>query len=629
MVASGVDSGCRMNAEENRGKFSMRKIKMLLLCSVLFLTGSLSIFAENNETLFVVGHTTQLNGQFFTSMWGNSTSDIDVRALLHDYATVAWSKNGNIVINDTVVSSFTSENDRNGDKIYKIKLKSGLKYNDGTAITAKDYVFSVLLESSPYIAQLSGNAVGNDFIVGAKDYLIGTTHKLAGLHLVDESTFSITVSKKFLPYYYDHTYASVMPYPIHVIAPNCEVKDNGEGAYISGDFSAELLRETILNPDTGYLSHPMVTCGPYQMKSYDATTHEAVFTINNNYLGNYEGVKPKIPCIKVRLVQNESVLDEFSKGEVHLINKVTSSDVINEARKLQNSGIASIADYPRRGLSFLAFVNEDGLTSSVTLRHAIAHLVDRDTYTAQFLNNYGESVYAYYGIGQWMAQDAKDSLKEFDIYPYDLAKAEELLKQDGWTYNKDGQAFVVGKDTLRHKKMGERLVPLSLDIAITEKNQAGELISSMLEENLSKVGGELEITVISMDELLSRYYRQQERGYNLFFLGSNFTFLFDPYYTYHTDEAYQGVINCSGLRDIKLQDLANNMRSTPSCDKDIYLSRWLDFQRYWVEVLPMVPLYSNIYHDVFVPQLENYHPEAHWGWAAAIIYASLNNNNRF
>ena len=41
-----------------------------------------------------VGSTNQLSGFFFTDMWGNNTADIDVRALLHGYSTVAMSRSG-------------------------------------------------------------------------------------------------------------------------------------------------------------------------------------------------------------------------------------------------------------------------------------------------------------------------------------------------------------------------------------------------------------------------------------------------------------------------------------------------------------------------------------------------------
>ena len=58
----------------------------------------------------------------------------------------------------------------------------------------------------------------------------------------------------------------------------CEVRDDGEGAYIANIdetavepvFTAELLQSTVLDAENGYLSHPYLTCGPYKLVSYDA-----------------------------------------------------------------------------------------------------------------------------------------------------------------------------------------------------------------------------------------------------------------------------------------------------------------------------------------------------------------------
>ena len=55
-----------------------------------------------------VGSTNQMSGFFFTDMWGNNTADIDVRALLHAYSTVAISRNGTYEIDTTDVNEASS-----------------------------------------------------------------------------------------------------------------------------------------------------------------------------------------------------------------------------------------------------------------------------------------------------------------------------------------------------------------------------------------------------------------------------------------------------------------------------------------------------------------------------------------
>ena len=55
----------------------------------------------------------------------------------------------------------------------------------------------------------------------------------SGVRLIDERTFSVTVKAQYEPYFYELSYLSVYPYPIGVIAPGCEVRDDGERARIS------------------------------------------------------------------------------------------------------------------------------------------------------------------------------------------------------------------------------------------------------------------------------------------------------------------------------------------------------------------------------------------------------------
>ena len=97
-----------------------------------------------------VGSTNQMSGFFFTDMWGNNTADIDVRALLHAYSTVAISRNGTYEIDTTVVNEARLTQDfASGDKTYTFEINPDLVYNDGTPITAADFVFPCFCRRPP------------------------------------------------------------------------------------------------------------------------------------------------------------------------------------------------------------------------------------------------------------------------------------------------------------------------------------------------------------------------------------------------------------------------------------------------------------------------------------------------
>jgi hypothetical protein len=54
----------------------------------------------------------------------------------------------------------------------------------------------------------------------------------------------------------------------------------------------------------------------------------------------------------------------------------------------------------------------------------------------------------------------------------------------------------------------------------------------------------------------------------------------------------------------------------------LYLERWREFQARFTQVLPLIPIYSNDYHDLYRPQIANYHPEDFSSFAEAIVEAT-------
>ena len=124
----------------------MKKILTLLL-ALWMLTGCVAMAAGNQ---LVVGSTTAMSGAFFTDLFGSNTADIDVRALLHGYNLMRWdNETGTYQINDSVVAGMAVSRDAQNNRVYTFDLYGDLKFSDGSAITAKDYAFSILLTASP------------------------------------------------------------------------------------------------------------------------------------------------------------------------------------------------------------------------------------------------------------------------------------------------------------------------------------------------------------------------------------------------------------------------------------------------------------------------------------------------
>ena len=607
----------------------MKKTLVLLMSAMLLLASLTPALAQETPAALrdpgtlVVGHTTMMNGNFFSELWGNNSSDIDVRTILHEYPLVSWTNAGNYQVNETVVRSLETATQANGDRVYTVTLNPGLKYSDGSDITAKDYVFNFLLMTSPQIAQLAGVSTARTYLEGFTAWQSGESETFGGIRLLSELSFTVTVTAENLPYYFELNYINANPLPYAVLLPGSDIKDDGEGAYIEGEFTADVLRGTLLG-EGGYLTYPAVTSGPYRLTKYDAAAHEAYFEKNPYYLGNYEGQVPVIEKILFRQVKNEEIIKELSEGTVDLVNKVTEGKVIDDSAALTEAGAHSAVPYPRTGSGFLAIAAEREIPSSLALRQALAYMIDYEVLPRDFLNGYGERIYGYYGLGQWMPQEKEQELEQMQDYTLDLAKAEELLEQDGWTFDEEGNAYEAGEGKLRHKLFDQEYKPLVLNMALTDDNKAGNMMAQMLTDSLSKAGGRLEIARLPFDRALRQYYRQDARAFDVMFMGSNFSYLFDPSNTYLVGDQYQGTMNTSGLQDKKLEELAKNITAAQPGNRAAYLDRWMEFQQYWSEVLPLIPLYSNTYYDLFDADLVGYFPQFYWSWGTAILYASLN-----
>lgn len=607
----------------------MKKLTSLLLALAMLLSLGLSAGAEaagtpgDGETPFVVGSLTQMSGHFFTDRWGNNTSDMDIRALIHGYSTIAWNSGGDVAVDTSVVEKAEATLDGQGNKTYTFTLHRDLAYNDGTPITAKDYVFTALLLSAPQFAALGVAPTTMEHIAGYERYAEGSP--FAGVRLLDEYTFSLTIKGEYLPYFYELAYVEVEPYPMAMIAPGCQVTDEGNGASITGPFTEALLREAILTPDTGYLFHPTVTSGPYTLTSFDSDTKEATLAINPLFKGAADGSKPTIEPLVFRHVTADTMMDELLRGEVQLINKVSDFKSITLGTTLMGQQLVGASTYFRSGMSFLSFACEMGPTQHPEVRKAIALCVDVEAFVAEFLTeDFARPVYGYYGLGQWMAQEAQTTLAENWPYHTNINTAKMLLEEGGWNLNSEGQPYDATRDSIRYR-LGEdgELEALVVKYAYAKDSQGGEMLAAIAARGLEEAGIGLESEALAFDSLLAHYYRQEDRTFHVMHLATNFNLIFDPYYAFSTSPMYQGVFNTTGIQDEQLMALAQDLRRTEAGDTDTYMEKWLRLQARWVEVLPMVPLYSNTYLDFYVSDLQNYAPNANWSWGQALLYAYM------
>lgn len=609
----------------------MKKI-LALLITVALLLGITAAGADENEKFesLKVGNTTAFSGNFLTEALGNNSSDLDVRRLIQGYSLVFWdSAIGSYRFNERLVRAASTNDDGTS---FLFALSKDLTYNDGTPITARDYAFSLLLLGSREMEAVTGGRESLAGVLGGNEYQSGITNVLSGVRILGDYQFSIQINPDFLPYFYELKALQVSPLPVYVIAPDCEVKDDGNGVYLSGPFSADLLRKTLMDPETGYISHPSVTCGPYMLTGYDGTTVE--LEANPAYAGDHEGIVPEIKKIEYRITGADTIMDELADGELDLVIRRARQDQIMAGMGLTGGGDFTMKAYSRSGLSFISFCAEKGPTASENVRKAISLCIDEEGLTAQYTGSFGTTVNGYYGIGQWMfmmangtlvpEEGAEDEWADLNLegivtYPLDPTHAGELLAEDGWTLKEDGTPYDASEGGVRCKEIDGSIVPLKLKLIYPTENGMGPLLSELFIPYLEEAGMSLETEAVEMQDLLKLYYGQEERTCDMILLGTDFGDVFDPTGEYDDN----GTNRRSGITDPVLKELAQEMRSTEPGNATEFCRRWLAYQARLMQTAAVIPLYSDAYLDFYIPELQDYEPGTTGSWAYAVTKAYL------
>lgn len=638
----------------------MKKNRMIaFLLAVIVMVSCVSALAQGQDAglemavgkledvHLTVANATKVNGMFFTRQFGNNTSDMDVRAMIHGYNPIVWNTQIEFVTDPMVVEKLETTK-KNGNTVYVFTLCKDLTWNDGTPITAKDYVFAYLLQASKQFEEIGGDTDVWRHIVGYEEYVSGEKEEFEGIRLLGAYKYSVTVKKEYLPYFYEYSYLYITPSPMQAIAPGCSVADNGKGAYICNEdtkanrpvFTTALLRRTILDQRNGYLHNPTLTCGPYDLVSYDPASGTVEFTANPYYKGNYAGTKPAVKNVTLINALPQDMPGMLAAGEIDIINKAVSGEVVNELMGINAQGGFGFENYPRLGYGYIGLACEQGPQQFVAVRKAIARSFDDESFVREYLQGYGLPVYGFYGIGQWMAQAALGSvalqnpsaqdqarweavtLDGLDPYAFDPDAALELLVGDGWVLNAKGEAFDPEKDSVRYKMTDSGLMALSFRFGLVRDNAAANEVLKRLRDTMEPMGVAFDVREDSFANVLNDHLREGgKRNYDMCFMAYNFNSVFDPMVELMSMDARTGSQNAMGVIDDRLYELCVELHKTQPGDVVTYLERWVAMQEVYNELLPTIPLYSNVYFDFYKEDIRNYHPGTEANWPSALLYS--------
>ncbi|NLY21659.1 MAG: ABC transporter substrate-binding protein, partial [Tissierellia bacterium] len=392
--------------------------------------------ATSNASQVIIGNSTELSGDW-TEKWQNGAADSEF-TLMSRSSTVENDGLGEFHINKSIIENHEIEDHEDGSRTYTLKLHDGLLWADGTELNAKNFVSTYLFWSAPALREMGAPANEGDKLVGYREYSSGEAKEFAGIRLIDDLTYSLTIDGENLPFYYEITLIQVPPIDINFWTSDDEIEilDDGNGVYLSKEITTAEHQDAISNARHAI---PRPCNGAYEIVDYDPTAKMATAKLNPNYAGNWEGVKPTIETIIMKKINADTQFDELKTGSIDIIFQARGGEEINTGLDLEEEGGFKSFHYPRPGYGKLLFACDYGPTQFVEVRQAFAYLLDRVDFTNSFTGGYGSVVNGPYGEGQWMYQETKAELNErLNQYTYNPTEAVRLLEEGGWVLNSEG-----------------------------------------------------------------------------------------------------------------------------------------------------------------------------------------------
>lgn len=282
-------------------------------------------------------------------------------------------------------------------KTYTIHLRSGLKWSDGTPLTADDAAFAVNLFKNPAFGDKSG-------FQGSE---------VASAVATDPTTLTITLTKL------DVTFLAV------------SMTDPLGFAPLPKAVYGSLDPASILKSDNNFW--PKVTSGPFKIS--DRVQADHINTVKNpNY---YQAGKPYLDGVNFKIIPDQNtILTALQSGSI------TNSwfvDVTKMSSYKAISGYNVALDKTSAAFEAIFFNLKNPILSDLNVRKALTMSADPSQVISKVLA--GTAVATCDDSTGTFAHEA--SL--VPCYKYDPTAAGALLDQSGWTMGSDGYRHKAGK----------------------------------------------------------------------------------------------------------------------------------------------------------------------------------------
>ncbi len=235
----------------------------------------------------------------------------------------------------------------NGGKSFVFKIRDGLKFADGTPVTAEDFAYSLNRAFSPdYANGATGYYLSN--IVGATDVTEGKADSISGVTVVDPMTLQIDVNVPATFFLYQLTFASSYVVP-----------------------------RQLVESDPQNWTDKAYGTGPFMVKEWNHNQQLTLVPNPNYYLG-----APALSEIRMPFIQDASTaLKLYQTGELDITGAFNfPTDSLAEVQ-----GQSDFKQVNQFFVTYIGFNNAKTPFNDVRVRQAFAQAVDKNILVDQVL----------------------------------------------------------------------------------------------------------------------------------------------------------------------------------------------------------------------------------------------------
>jgi oligopeptide transport system substrate-binding protein len=333
---------------------------------------------------------------------------------------------------------------------YTFHLRDGLKWSDGSPLTANDFVYSWKRLADPAVAApYAGDMLG--YVKGYEEAAAGNIDAL-GVLAPDDKTFVVELSVPCVYFLKLATHATMVP------VQKATVEANGE--------------QWSLKPTT-YISN-----GPLKMIDWVPGSH-VTFAKNENY---WNADKITLNTLKFVLMEDSNAsYSAYRTGEVAMIKDVPTEEIPSLKGKEEFHVAANM------GVSYLDFQNQKEPFNNPDVRRALSLAIDREYLSNTVMQGIGTPAGNFVPLGVTDVEGGtyfEDVTRKnnggdfFNIKDNkaDVAKAKELLAKAGYPDGNGFPAFeYMTNDAGHNKAVAEYLqscwketLGINMDIKIVE-----------------------------------------------------------------------------------------------------------------------------------------------------------------